>query len=253
MQEVYLNRAMNRNDEFMDDVIKVGENDTVEFKSWVKASGHNERVRLAVNELIAFANAKGGTVYFGIEDSGQVTGCSDYDCQSLIEAIYDKTRPPLFTNIEEILYQGHIVLALSVVQAIDILNGPKVVNKHQGFAGISEQDDSFQPLNLDDLVKDRKHIVALDSGFRGDQSGTYVIARTALKYDMTLNIGFFARVPDQIWDDQFAWRDKLTNGEITDTELGDYLFFTNDDELISQLGDYELIKLDKYYFVVGRK
>ena len=145
------------------------------------------------------------------------------------------------------------VLALSVVQAIDILNGPKVVNKHQGFAGISEQDDSFQPLNLDDLVKDRKHIVALDSGFRGDQSGTYVIARTALKYDMTLNIGFFARVPDQIWDDQSAWRDKLTNGEITDTELGDYLFFTNDDELISQLGDYELIKLDKYYFVVGRK
>ena len=106
---------MNRNDEFMDDVIKVGENDTVEFKSWVKTSGRNARVRLAVDELIAFANAKGGTVYFGIEDSGQVTGCSDYDCQSLIEAIYDKTRPPLFTNIEEIQYQGHIVLALSVV------------------------------------------------------------------------------------------------------------------------------------------
>lgn len=145
------------------------------------------------------------------------------------------------------------VLALSVVQAIDILNGPKVVDKHQGFAEISEQDDSFSPLNLDNLIKDRKHIVALDSGFRGDQSGTYVIARTALKYDMTLNIGFFARVPDQIWNDQSTWRDKLTNGEITDTELGDYLFFTTDDELIVQLGDYELVKVDKYYFVAGRK
>lgn len=114
-EEVHLNKAMNRNDKFMDDVIKTGENDTVEFKSWVKASNRTERVRLAVDELIAFANAKGGTVYFGIEDSGQVTGCSDYDCQSLIEAIYDKTRPPLFTNIEEIQYQGHTVLALSVV------------------------------------------------------------------------------------------------------------------------------------------
>lgn len=71
---MHLNKAMNRNDEFMDDVIKVGENDTVEFKSWVKTSGRNARVRLAVDELIAFANAKGGTVYFGIEDSGQVTG-----------------------------------------------------------------------------------------------------------------------------------------------------------------------------------
>ena len=70
---------------------------------------------------------------------------------------------------------------------------------------------------------------------------------------MTLNIGFFARVPDQIWDDQSTWRDKLTNGEITDTELSDYLFFTTDDELVAQLGDYELVKVDKYYFVAGCK
>lgn len=114
MREVYLNKAMNVKDELMDSIIRSGETDTVEFKSWVKAKNHGERVRLAVDELIAFANAKGGTVYFGIEDDGQVTGCSDYDCQRLIEAIYDKTRPPLFTNIEEIMYKGQVVLALSV-------------------------------------------------------------------------------------------------------------------------------------------
>ena len=42
-----------------------GESQTVEFKSWVKASGFKEVINLAVDELIAFANADGGTVYFG--------------------------------------------------------------------------------------------------------------------------------------------------------------------------------------------
>ena len=30
---------------------------------------------LMFKELVAFANAKGGTLYLGIEDDGEVTGC----------------------------------------------------------------------------------------------------------------------------------------------------------------------------------
>lgn len=48
-------------------IIAEGETSTVEFKSWKKASGMKERVKLAVDELIAFANAKGGTLFFGVE------------------------------------------------------------------------------------------------------------------------------------------------------------------------------------------
>lgn len=95
-------------------IIESGESLTVEFKSWIKEKSLKDRINLAVNELIAFANAKGGTVYFGIEDDGEITGCFDYDCQKLIEAIYDKTRPSLFTDIEEIDYKGYKILALSV-------------------------------------------------------------------------------------------------------------------------------------------
>lgn len=40
-----------------------GETDTVEFKSWVKARNMKKIISLAVDELIAFANSKGGTVY----------------------------------------------------------------------------------------------------------------------------------------------------------------------------------------------
>ena len=98
----------------IDQIISTGETQTIEFKSWHKASKKGERINLAVDELVAFANAKGGTLFFGIEDNGQVTGCSGYDCQSIIEAIYDKTRPPLFAEIQELQYNGQTILALSV-------------------------------------------------------------------------------------------------------------------------------------------
>lgn len=95
-------------------VIENGENSFVEFKSWVKAKDMRERINLAVDEIIAFANAKGGTLYFGIEDSGQITGCKKYDCQKIIESIYDKTCPSLFCEIKEIEYLGYIILAITV-------------------------------------------------------------------------------------------------------------------------------------------
>lgn len=43
-----------------------------------------------------------------------MTGCKNYDTQNLLEAIYDKTRPPLFVEIEEILYEDKMILALKV-------------------------------------------------------------------------------------------------------------------------------------------
>lgn len=95
-------------------IIAHGENVTTEFKSWVKVSGMKERINLAVKELVAFANTKGGTLYYGIEDDGTVTGCMDYDTQSILEGIYDKTRPPLYCDIEEIDYDGKTVIAIHV-------------------------------------------------------------------------------------------------------------------------------------------
>ena len=96
-------------------VLQKGESINTEFKSWVKASSMKERIALAVDELIAFANSKGGTVYFGVEDNGEVTGCiGSYDLQNIVEAIYDKTRPPLFTEAGEFEYKGKTVITLSV-------------------------------------------------------------------------------------------------------------------------------------------
>ena len=95
--------------------LAVGESVTVEFKSWIKAKDMRERISLAVEELIAFANTKGGVLYFGVEDNGEVTGCEKYDCQKIMESIYDRTRPSLFTEIEVIQYNTFDVLAIKVI------------------------------------------------------------------------------------------------------------------------------------------
>lgn len=97
-------------------ILDKGETDSVEFKSWVNAKNQKEIILLAVDELIAFANHKGGTVYFGVEDKPiEVTGCDrDYDGQRIIESIYDKTRPSLFAEIEDFEYEDKLVIAISV-------------------------------------------------------------------------------------------------------------------------------------------
>lgn len=99
----------------LQEALETGESIDIEFKSWIKAHNMKERISLAVDELIAFANCKGGTVYLGVEDNCEVTGCTGtYDLQAISESIYDKTRPPMFTEIEEIEYEGKKVIAISV-------------------------------------------------------------------------------------------------------------------------------------------
>ena len=98
------------------EILDKEETDTVEFKSWINARNMKEIISLAVDELIAFANTKEGTVYFGVEDNPiEVTGCDrNYDGQRIIEGIYDRTVPPLFTEISDFEYQGKLVIAISV-------------------------------------------------------------------------------------------------------------------------------------------
>lgn len=58
-----------------------------------------ECIKLSVPELVALSNTKGGTVYLGVENNGDVTGCfPPFNIQSILDAIYDKTRPPLFVE-----------------------------------------------------------------------------------------------------------------------------------------------------------
>ena len=50
----------------IEEIIKTGESDTVEFKT-----SFNKEV---IEAIVAFANTNGGSVYVGIKDNGKVVG-----------------------------------------------------------------------------------------------------------------------------------------------------------------------------------
>ena len=79
-------------------MIAAGESTRQEFKSWVKCKDYRQRKDLAVKSAVALANTKGGVRLLGVEDDGTITGCPKSDPQALMKAIYDMTRPSLFTD-----------------------------------------------------------------------------------------------------------------------------------------------------------
>ena len=128
-----------------------------------------------------------------------------------------------------------ILLIVVGVQAVDILASPRAIAKRRDFGRITRTSAQFTPLDLGSIYHGQKQLIALDESFRGDQSGTYIIGRTALRYGMSLNAGFFARLPDRVRREQAGWRAKLTTGQLTVRQLESVVLFTRDDQMVKTL------------------
>ena len=128
-----------------------------------------------------------------------------------------------------------VLLIVVGVQAVDILASPRAKAKRRDFRRITRTSTQFTPLDLDPIYHGQKQLIALDESFRGDQSGTYIIGRTALRYGMSLNAGFFARLPDRVRREQAGWRAKLTAGQLTAHQLESVVLFTRDDRIVKAL------------------
>lgn len=103
-------------------IIEVGETNTVEFKSWIKTPKYKEMIELLVKEAVGLANTKGGIILVGVEDNGEVTGCSKFEEQNIIEAIYDKTIPKLFTDIEVVEIDSKKILEITIDKSSEIVS-----------------------------------------------------------------------------------------------------------------------------------
>lgn len=109
-------------------IIQSEETSTVEFKSWVKTPNRKELIELLVKEAVGFANAKGGVIFVGVEDDTyEITGCFDYDEQGIVESIYDRTVPHLFTDIEVITIEDKDVLKITVEKSSELVSTSKGV------------------------------------------------------------------------------------------------------------------------------
>jgi len=69
---------------------------------------------------VAFANTNGGTIYIGVQDSGQITGLenADFVMQQISSAVRDSIRPDvsMFTNIELEKKEDKNIIKITVQQ-----------------------------------------------------------------------------------------------------------------------------------------
>jgi hypothetical protein len=141
----------------------------------------------------------------------------------------------------------------AVIQFADIFFSPNATTRREGFANAAKTAPELIAPNLDGIVTTQKNIVVLDAGFRGDQSGTYQLAQAALKNKLTLNIGFFARIPAQITTDITNWRDKIANGKVTKNDFHNNLFVTKDANFVTELSrNYTVTQRGDFYFITKK-
>ena len=71
-------------------------------------------------EIVAFANTIGGTIYIGVNDSGEIVGLDDADfvMQKISNSLRDSIRPDvsMFTNIELLQENSKFFIKLTVSQ-----------------------------------------------------------------------------------------------------------------------------------------
>lgn len=94
------------------ELIRQGENLSVEFKSDVKSLSDRELVAA----VVALANTEGGDLLLGVEDNGTVTGLHANHLQlgGLPALIANKTTPSISVRVEAVRLQGLLVARIRV-------------------------------------------------------------------------------------------------------------------------------------------
>ncbi|WP_160719822.1 ATP-binding protein [Bacillus sp. USDA818B3_A] len=99
--------------ESLEDIIRNGENDNIEFKIG------QPRPSIIAKLIAAFANTKGGTIVFGISEVEGVVGCdTTYVRKAILKAMEILSVSPNL-EIYEINYKGKSLLAVEVEKVKD--------------------------------------------------------------------------------------------------------------------------------------
>ena len=106
----------------------------------------------------------------------------------------------LWYTIRSLRQYGLVLVSIlaiaTTLQVVDIVGSPAAIEKHTKFMQVNRGELYVTP-NLQQwapYVATKKHMVYLDTIF---PEQFYALADVALKYDLTMNTGYFARSPEQ--------------------------------------------------------
>lgn len=105
-------------EDFVKELLSKGETSSIQFKSNIS----NEHS--VAQEMVAFANSKGGTILIGVDDkTWDVTGLTDDDIRRLtnllVNASNEHIKPPLFIETETVIINSKKVIAVAVPEGND--------------------------------------------------------------------------------------------------------------------------------------
>ncbi len=100
----------------MDEYLKIiskGESETVEFKKSTAS------LRDATETLCAFANTKGGYLFFCVDDDGKILGqqVTDDTLKNISNAVQLNTEPKLYPTVEKITFEGKTCVAIVIEES----------------------------------------------------------------------------------------------------------------------------------------
>lgn len=123
-------------------LIATGECGTIEFK--LKAN-HPEKI---IREVVAFANSRGGHLFVGVSDDGQINGLKYPDEEEFVvtKAIQELCRPPVPFTIDKIkIEQGVEILHYEIRESEEKPHYAFLEKKHRyGKAFVRVEDRSIQ-------------------------------------------------------------------------------------------------------------
>lgn len=101
--------TMTQTTDILDD-IALGEDENREFKQTI------DNAESLASEIVAFANSNGGTLYIGVDDTGNITGLDNPDVafQTITNICRDRCIPPISPVCEQQNVQGKDILILAV-------------------------------------------------------------------------------------------------------------------------------------------
>ena len=125
------------------------ETEKVELKSIVQ-----EDIK---NEILAFANCNGGTVYVGVSDHGEILGLEDIDASTLqiSNMVRDSIKPDItmFIHYEALEYEGKSIIAIHIQRGS---NRPYYLSKkglrpegvyvRQGYSSVPASDTAIRQM-----------------------------------------------------------------------------------------------------------
>ncbi|BAZ91453.1 hypothetical protein NIES932_29620 [Raphidiopsis curvata NIES-932] len=113
------------------DLIKLGENSRVEFKS---GGFRNESL---AKEIVAFANMKGGTIFVGVEDNGEISGVENSQdlMERIIQICRNNIQPSLIPELISIPLQDKYIVVIEIEKGICKPYRVKSLNRYYIRAG----------------------------------------------------------------------------------------------------------------------